>query len=271
MEAPIGKRSKQMAIVEDYKNCPLCRGTGTFTLNTDTNEQEFGCGSGSCGFAYETELRFDKEGKPKFWVVTTWYPMEESGRVFRPEGKAEPRFLEPTGTSRALRGGANAARGVDSHDVQFGDPELMKWDYEEFIKGFRPMPPEIAEGKTCDMRVCGGKYILPSDRVIHLTLGHVVDTYKLGFEIVYPESAEQLMPVPGKLVFIKHNVYDCCGRPALYFNPGDDDLSGEYQYLCGVCCGKEELPPDRPTLTIEMLESAMDKLEAAQDDQFDII
>ncbi len=131
-----------------------------------------------------------------------------------------------------------------SQDVEFGDPDLMKWDFREFLKVFRPMPPEMAESKTCEMRICGGKYILPSDRVIYLTPGHLENRYRFDFEIAYGEHAQ---PSPGKLVFIKNNVYTSCERQARYFHP---DPEFDYQYLCGVCCGKEELPADRPTLTI---------------------
>jgi hypothetical protein len=140
-----------------------------------------------------------------------------------------------------------------SHDVEFGDPELTKWDWNDW----RPMPPEKAEGKVCDRPVFGAKYILPSGRVAYLTLAHVRNEWELGFEVVYPESDMELVPTPGKLVFIKHNVYDSCRRPARYFN----EDGGDIEWVCGVCCGKEELPPGRPTLTIEMIEAAMDKFD----------
>src|SRR5271156_4099798 len=71
-----------------------------------------------------------------------------------------------------------------SHDVEFGDPELTKWDWNDW----RPMPPEKAEGKVCDRPVFGAKYILPSGRVSYLTLAHVRNKWELGFEAVYPES-----------------------------------------------------------------------------------
>ena len=69
-------------------------------------------------------------------------------------------------------------------DIEFGDPDLMRKEFDGFIK----MSPAQAEGKLCEMAMFGAKYILPSGRVIHLTMGHVRNTYKLGFKSVYPAT-----------------------------------------------------------------------------------
>jgi hypothetical protein len=87
------KRTKRkMSKVTDVKKCPLCGGDGVFELNCDTNEQEFecggpGCGTATCGFSYQAEIRRDESGQPNYWVETTWYPMDAQGKVLRPEKK----------------------------------------------------------------------------------------------------------------------------------------------------------------------------------------
>lgn len=100
-------------------------------------------------------------------------------------------------------------------------------------------------------------------RVAYLTLAHVRNEWELDFEVVYPDCDKELIPTPGKLVFIKHNVHAICGRQARYFNEDGEGI----QWVCGVCCAKEELRRDRLTLTIEMLEAAMDRHEAKEKQQ----
>ncbi len=137
------------------------------------------------------------------------------------------------------------------------DPERnreLDREREKFVNSLRPIS-EVA----CQMLVSESKYILPSGRIIYLNLHERENQYRFGFEIAGNNDQN---PVPGKLVYVKNCGYFACERPARYIHPdGLDSSPFHVEYVCAVCAGKEELPADRPILTIEMLEAEAEKQE----------
>jgi hypothetical protein len=119
------------------------------------------------------------------------------------------------------------------------------------------IPPDKATGEQCDSITLGGKFLLPSGRVIYFNPSHLKNNYRFAFEIVEGNEV-----TPGKLAHIKNNIIDGCRRPARYWtveNDGNDqDEADKIRKACGVCSGKEDYPSDLPVLTIEMLEKEAD-------------
>jgi hypothetical protein len=122
-----------------------------------------------------------------------------------------------------------------AYDVQFGDPELMQ--------GPKWLEIPLVEGQKlgrCEHYTCLMICLLPSGNTVYFWSNR----YRYDFEMVYDTSE----PITGKVVFIKNKGYGGCGRTAKYDNGKS--------VSCGPCCGREPLPPNAPTLTIEILESA---------------
>jgi hypothetical protein len=108
-----------------------------------------------------------------------------------------------------------------------------------FLLPSKPGPSWDCEGYSCLRR-----YVLPSGRFID-----VFDDYKLDCEIDWTGQED---PAPGKLIFLKTTGGNACGAPAIVDQQG--------RALCAACAGLEPRP-DRPILTIEMLEAEMDRCE----------
>jgi hypothetical protein len=146
------------------------------------------------------------------------------------------------------------------------DPERnreLDREREKFVNSLRPIS-EV----TCEMRVCESKYILPSGRIIYLNLRNLENRYRFGFEVVWNEDQHA---VPGKLLYWKNTGYLSCGRPARYENPDALDSPFDAKYVCAICAGKEELPADRPVLTLEALDAEAEKQEQEAISDEDVI
>ena len=133
-------------------------------------------------------------------------------------------------------------------DVQFGDPELMRYDKSEWV----PLrPEEQGVNVVCDHYTMLDCYLLPSGNTVEFWSNR----YNYAFEIVGSNSGADgiCTPVPGKLVRIKGKMFAGCGRLAKYSD-------GE-TVKCGPCCGREPLPPGTTMLTIEGLEASVGSRE----------
>jgi hypothetical protein len=133
-------------------------------------------------------------------------------------------------------------------DVQFGDPELMRYGNSEWV----PLgPEEQGVNVLCEHYTMLDRYLLPSGNTVEFWSNR----YNYAFEIVGANSGADGMctPVPGKLVRIKGKAFGGCGRLAKY--------SDGQTIKCGPCCGQEPLPPGTAMLTIEGLEASVGSKE----------